>query len=134
MIFQESVMGPLESFLRSINCYPEHEQNRKKEAAQKERRKYHAKSNHPMPLLQSTLPPPPPMSDGLDNCGQSSNTGKWICHIMKRFCRAIAKIFIILEFSWTPSLLNQRRPHKSQRNPNGDSHPIPEKDDRKNKK
>ncbi|KAH1017144.1 hypothetical protein HUJ05_007849 [Dendroctonus ponderosae] len=109
---KESVMGPLESFLRSINCYPDHEQNRKKESVPNERKKY-SRSSQLTSLLQSTLPPPPPlMCDGSENAGQASNT----------------------EFSWTPSLLNQRRPPKTPKTSNGDSHPAPEKDDKKNKK
>lgn len=109
---KESVMGPLESFLRSINCYPEHDQHRKKDSIQKEKRKHHPKSSHPLPLFHTPLPPPPPISDGLDNCGQPSTT----------------------EFSWTPSLLSQRRLPRSQRNPSGDNLSVPEKEDRKNKK
>ncbi|ENN73973.1 hypothetical protein YQE_09429, partial [Dendroctonus ponderosae] len=71
---KESVMGPLESFLRSINCYPDHEQNRKKESVPNERKKY-SRSSQLTSLLQSTLPPPPPlMCDGSENAGQASNT------------------------------------------------------------
>lgn len=57
-------MGPLESFLRSINCYPDHDQNRRKEA-QKERRKCHAKLFHASPVAQNTLPPPPSLTGDL---------------------------------------------------------------------
>lgn len=106
---KESPMGPLESFLRSINCYPEHDQNRKKASvAQKERRKHHAKAGQPSPLFQTPFPPPPPLSDSLDNCLQPTPT----------------------EFSWTPPLLNQRRlPKNHRKNPN-ENLPVPERDDR----
>ncbi|XP_066146031.1 E3 ubiquitin-protein ligase TRIM37 isoform X3 [Euwallacea fornicatus] len=107
---KESVMGPLESFLRSINCYPDQDQGRRKD--QKDRRKYHAKVNHPAPVLQAVLPSAPAMGDGLEACLSSSNT----------------------EFSWTPSLLNQRRPPKAQRNVNNEDHSVPEKEERKNRK
>ncbi|XP_076250549.1 uncharacterized protein LOC143190252 isoform X4 [Rhynchophorus ferrugineus] len=102
---KESVMGPLESFLRSINCYPEHDQNRKKDsAAQRERRKHHSKPSHPAPLFQLPLPPPPPLNNSL----------------------------VVSEFSWTPSLLSQRRLPKNQRKNPSNNLSVPEKDDRKN--
>ncbi|KAF7286315.1 hypothetical protein GWI33_006044 [Rhynchophorus ferrugineus] len=108
---KESVMGPLESFLRSINCYPEHDQNRKKDsAAQRERRKHHSKPSHPAPLFQLPLPPPPPLNNSLGNYFQPSTT----------------------EFSWTPSLLSQRRLPKNQRKNPSNNLSVPEKDDRKN--
>jgi len=68
-------MGPLESFLRSINCYPDHEQNRRKEA-QKERRKCPVKLFHALPVAQNLLPPPPLNEHLLD--GAHPPTGKCI--------------------------------------------------------
>ncbi|CAG9759485.1 unnamed protein product [Ceutorhynchus assimilis] len=108
---KESVMGPLELFLRSINCYPEHGQCRKTDCHQKDRRKYLSKSSHPVPLEQQIpppAPPPPPPMDEREINGQVLNS----------------------EFSWTPSLLNQRRPKPAKT----ENRPVPEKEDRKNKK
>ncbi|XP_057658821.1 E3 ubiquitin-protein ligase TRIM37-like [Diorhabda carinulata] len=95
-ITKESVMGPLESFLRSINCYPEHDRNRPKESPMKERKK-HSNSQPKFPVVPSASPPP--LSDNAEG--------------------------IVVEptstaFSWTPSLLNQRRSNKSPRLPPGD--------------
>lgn len=69
-------MGPLESFLRSINCYPDHEQNRRKEA-QKERRKCPVKLFNASPVAQNRLPPPPPLTEHLLD-GAHPPTGKCI--------------------------------------------------------
>ncbi|CAG9814779.1 unnamed protein product [Phaedon cochleariae] len=90
---KESVMGPLESFLRSINCYPEQDNNRKKEAA---------KSRPRFPLLQPTSPPP--LSESVD-CLQPSSSSA---------------------FSWTPSLLAQRRNNKPAR---GNEGSLPEREE-----
>lgn len=111
-------MGPLESFLRSINCYPEHDQNRRKESPSKERKKHSTTShstkynnnnnNNAIPLMQTTSPPP--LSDNIDVCIQpSSSTG----------------------FSWTPSLLSQqRKASKNNRQQNDLSLPEKERKDR----
>lgn len=101
---KESVMGPLESFLRSINCYPEHDQNRRKESPTKDKRR--------VPLMQAklTLPSsPPPMSDTADSCPQPSTSSG---------------------FSWTPALLNQRKISKSSRIPQAEF-ALPEKEVKK---
>ncbi|XP_044272172.1 uncharacterized protein LOC123016045 isoform X2 [Tribolium madens] len=85
---KESVMGPLESFLRSINCYPEHDQHRKKHSTKRKPLKGAER------ILGFALPQPaspPPLGDNVDgNVQPSSSNG----------------------FSWTPSLLSQRRPNK----------------------
>lgn len=102
---KESVMGPLESFLRSINCYPEHDQGRiKKDSPSKERKRHTSgqPSKFPAPLLQPSSPPP--LSDNVEGSMQPSSTG----------------------FSWTPALLGQRRT-KSPRLTQGDL-PLPEKE------
>ncbi|KAJ8917379.1 hypothetical protein NQ315_002403 [Exocentrus adspersus] len=103
---KESVMGPLESFLRSMNCYPEHDQGRaKKDSPSKERRRRTSGQplKFPLPLLQPSSPPP--LSDNAESTLQpSSSTG----------------------FSWTPALLGQRRA-KSPRVGQGDL-PLPEKE------
>ncbi|XP_018568183.1 E3 ubiquitin-protein ligase TRIM37-like [Anoplophora glabripennis] len=103
---KESVMGPLESFLRSINCYPEHDQGRsKKDSPSKERRRHASgqSAKFQVPLLQPSSPPP--LSDNVEGSMQpSSSTG----------------------FSWTPALLGQRRT-KSPKLPQGDL-PLPEKE------
>ncbi|KAG5885479.1 hypothetical protein JTB14_005070 [Gonioctena quinquepunctata] len=108
-ITKESVMGPLESFLRSINCYPEHpeqDQNRGKDSLSKDKRK-HAASQSKFPPLQHSLPPP--MSDNVEvNVQPPAATG----------------------FSWTPSLLGQRRTSKSPRVPTND-HTLQEKEENK---
>lgn len=70
-------MGPLESFLRSINCYPDHEQNRKRESVPNERKKY-SRSTQLTSLLQPTLHPPPLMCDAPENAAQASNTGDYL--------------------------------------------------------
>ncbi|KAJ8949187.1 hypothetical protein NQ318_021680 [Aromia moschata] len=102
---KESVMGPLESFLRSINCYPEHDQNRKKESPSKDKRKYNSgqPSKYSVQLLQPSSPPP--LSDNVDNCMQPASASG---------------------FSWTPALLSQRRT-KSPRLPLADL-AMPEKE------
>lgn len=80
-------MGPLETFLRSINCYPEHDQQRKKE-----KRLKNFDQKFTVPLLQPASPPP--LGDNAENINvqPSSSNG----------------------FSWTPSLLTQRRPAKGK--------------------
>lgn len=87
---KESVMGPLESFLRSINCYPEHDQHRRKDSSKDKKPKSTTQVfKYPVSLLQPTSPPP--LGDNVDsNVQPSSSNG----------------------FSWTPSLLSQRRPNK----------------------
>ncbi|XP_023014574.2 E3 ubiquitin-protein ligase TRIM37 [Leptinotarsa decemlineata] len=100
---KESVMGPLESFLRSINCYPEQDQNRAKDITSKEKEKNASKAKFP-PLLPTS---PPPMSDNLEVSLQPPSASG---------------------FSWTPSLLGQRRAGKSPRVPTSD-HALPEKDE-----
>lgn len=67
-------MGPLESFLRSINCYPDHDQNRKKET-KRERRKALTKLFYASPVAQ--MPPPPPFNEDLLD-GARPPTGKSI--------------------------------------------------------
>ncbi|XP_050304969.1 E3 ubiquitin-protein ligase TRIM37-like isoform X2 [Anthonomus grandis grandis] len=110
---KESVMGPLESFLRSINCYPDQEQNRKKETGSRDRKKSQKNNAHLASLLNAPSPCPPPMGNEMDNLGHGSST----------------------EFSWTPSLLNQRRPpSKTTRSNPSDGHSVPEKEDKKNRK
>lgn len=103
-------MGPLESFLRSINCYPEHDQNRRKESPSKERKKHSTSTKHlnaTSPLMQTTSPPP--LSDNIEVCIQpSSSTG----------------------FSWTPSLLSQQRKVPKGNRPQNDL-PMPEKESQK---
>lgn len=98
-ITKESVMGPLESFLRSINCYPEHDQSRRKESPMKERKK---QSKFPMVQMVS----PPPISDNAEAIVEPSSSSA---------------------FSWTPSLLNQRQRNKSPRAPPSEL-ALPEKD------
>lgn len=72
-------MGPLESFLRSINCYPEHDQNRKKDCPKDKRRSSQSQSTtqtspvFALPLLQPSSPPP--LSDNIDSVQPSSSTG-----------------------------------------------------------
>ncbi|XP_068897532.1 E3 ubiquitin-protein ligase TRIM37-like isoform X5 [Tenebrio molitor] len=90
---KESVMGPLESFLRSINCYPEHDQHRKKDSTKEKRPKGGASTVQIPKYSVSILQPssPPPLGENVDgNVQPSSSNG----------------------FSWTPSLLSQRRPNK----------------------
>ncbi|GJQ85016.1 hypothetical protein Trydic_g3677 [Trypoxylus dichotomus] len=100
---KESVMGPLESFLRSINCYPEQDQKRKERKESKSSdgkpRKPPTRSigNFPKPLFESPRPPrAPPMSElsgtGVQPSSSSSDKNS-------------------SPFSWTPSLLshNQRK-------------------------
>ncbi|XP_015840432.1 uncharacterized protein LOC661701 isoform X2 [Tribolium castaneum] len=85
---KESVMGPLESFLRSINCYPEHDQHRKKHSSKRKPLKGAER------ILGFSLPQPaspPPLGDNVDGSVQPSSSNG---------------------FSWTPSLLSQRRPNK----------------------
>ncbi|CAH1184906.1 unnamed protein product [Phyllotreta striolata] len=95
-ITKEAVMGPLESFLRSINCFPEQDHGRRGEGATRERRK-----------RSKLAASPPPVGDGAGaEAGCSS------------------------AFSWTPSLLNQRRPAKPPRAPSNDGS-TPEREDRK---
>ncbi|XP_028133765.1 E3 ubiquitin-protein ligase TRIM37 isoform X3 [Diabrotica virgifera virgifera] len=103
-ITKESVMGPLESFLRSINCYPEHDQTRRKDSPMKEKKK-HSTSHSKFPVVPSVSPPP--MSDNAESLGVEPSS---------------------LAFSWTPSLLNQRRASKSPRAPPSDL-ALPEKED-----
>ncbi|KAL1491393.1 hypothetical protein ABEB36_011997 [Hypothenemus hampei] len=91
---KESVMGPLESFLRSINCYPDHDQARKRD---KDKKKFHSKQGYPANA---------PLTEGLEELPNASGT----------------------EFSWTPSMLNYRRPIKGQKK---DNRVVPEKEDRK---
>ncbi|KAJ3642872.1 hypothetical protein Zmor_025621 [Zophobas morio] len=86
---KESVMGPLESFLRSINCYPEHDQHRKKESTKEKRLKSSVQMPKYSALLQASTPPP--LGENVDGSVQPSSSNG---------------------FSWTPSLLNQRRPNK----------------------
>lgn len=81
-------MGPLESFLRSINCYPEHDQHRKKHSSKRKPLKGAER------ILGFSLPQPaspPPLGDNVDGSVQPSSSNG---------------------FSWTPSLLSQRRPNK----------------------
>ncbi|KAK9890656.1 hypothetical protein WA026_012014 [Henosepilachna vigintioctopunctata] len=144
---KESVMGPLETFLRSIHVYPEHDQqqHKKKEAKEKKWAPHHYISSCSSPaastvsslgeidacvqaslasieqsgkyrmptsnigqfVLPSNTISPPPLSDNVEGLVQpSSSTG----------------------FSWTPSLLIQRRHHKSPK-PSTTDVTRPEKDD-----
>ncbi|XP_044755258.1 uncharacterized protein LOC123314194 isoform X2 [Coccinella septempunctata] len=139
---KESVMGPLESFLKSIHVYPEHDQQQHKKREGKERKwnTHHypsshssSASNHANSLSevdatmqtsvdkgkfkpacsssgQFTLPSnplsPPPLGDNVDGMVQPSSSNG---------------------FSWTPSLLIQRRPHKSSKQTSSDLN-KPEKD------
>ncbi|XP_045474703.1 uncharacterized protein LOC123680709 isoform X2 [Harmonia axyridis] len=127
---KESAMGPLETFLKSLHVYPEHDQQHKK----KERKWYTnpyppSATNHVNPLTvietcnqptvssvdkgkfkpassnsgQFTLPSnplsPPPLSENVESLVQPSSSNG---------------------FSWTPSLLIQRRPHKSSKQSSSD--------------
>ncbi|RZB40491.1 hypothetical protein BDFB_004939, partial [Asbolus verrucosus] len=96
---KESVMGPLESFLRSINCYPEHDQHRKKESSKDKRLKNNSVQipKYSVSLLQPSSPPP--LGDNVDSSVQPSSSNG---------------------FSWTPSLLSQRRPNKVSKMQNHD--------------
>lgn len=98
---KESVMGPLESFLRSINCYPEHDQHRNKKDATAKKPSLQIPKKYPTSLLQPSSPPP--LGENADNVQPSSSNG----------------------FSWTPSLLSQRRPNKNNK---GQEVSKPEKD------
>ncbi|XP_060527685.1 E3 ubiquitin-protein ligase TRIM37-like isoform X2 [Cylas formicarius] len=104
---KESVMGPLESFLRSINCYPEHDQNGKRDSPLKDRRKHHCGGSHYVNSVAHATSPPP-LSEHVENCNQpSSSTG----------------------FSWTPPFVNQKRVPRASPAQHGD-HSIPEKDNK----
>ncbi|KRT85991.1 hypothetical protein AMK59_2372 [Oryctes borbonicus] len=103
---KESVMGPLESFLRSINCYPEQDQKRKErkesKISDKDNRKPPTRSaNFLKPSLHFPRPPTaPPMSE-LAGVGLQPSTSNLDSNSSP--------------FSWTPSLLlhNQRKLMKS---------------------
>ncbi|CAH0555806.1 unnamed protein product [Brassicogethes aeneus] len=107
---KESVMGPLESFLRSINCYPEHDQNRKKECAAKDKRRVAQAPYFPLPALQPSSPPP--LGDNIDSVQPSSSTD----------CAG---------FVWSPSLLSQRRPSSKNSKQNQPDSTRPEKEPKK---
>lgn len=93
-VTKETVMGPLESFLRSINCYPEHDLQRK--GKEKKQQQQPVGLN----LLQHHRPSTPPLSESVvldlmsQPCSSSNNESG-------------------SAYSWTPSLLSQRKFNKA---------------------
>ncbi|XP_022914368.1 E3 ubiquitin-protein ligase TRIM37-like isoform X2 [Onthophagus taurus] len=113
---KESVMGPLESFLRSIqNCYPEQDhRNRKMSASTSKFQKLFDRklvspphpSNFPKPLLNinnlNKLRPGLQINDSASACALPSSAPT----------SSSDPAFATSPFSWTPSLLTLRKPSR----------------------
>ncbi|KAL3268426.1 hypothetical protein HHI36_007538 [Cryptolaemus montrouzieri] len=147
---RESVMGPLETFLRSIHVYPEHDQQQHKKKESKDRKwgthHYSASCSSPnightlaLNEIEACMQP----TGSVEKCGKFRgpvpNVGQFVSSSnpispppLSENVEGLVQPSSSTGFSWTPSLLVQRRLPKSSRPANTDT-TTPEKDSRSGK-